>query len=258
MNRIERLVGVQKQRSNRFTGVLAGLILLTVVVSIGASAQILIPSSTKDSVRINPKVAFISKQEPTDAGTLTSQTSRLAEHSYAGQDRDLAQDDRIAEALIPALQDRSWNVRKAAVETLARLNSTRATELLIAALKDGHRQVREHAVIGLGARGDTRLVEHLTAALIDDDWQVREQAAIALGRQGDSRGIEPLLKALMDSEWQVREQAARSLGATAAQQSVQPLLDALNDQHEQVREAAAKSLGLIGDAQENKRSAFWK
>ncbi len=211
MNRIERLVGVQTQPANRFAGLLACIIVLTTVVSVGVGAQILLPVSS-----------------PAEQATST-------------------QDDRAIEALSPALQDASWNVRKAAVESLARLNGSRATELLINALKDVHPQVREQAVVGLGKRSDERLVEHLIAALTDNDWSVREQAAIALGRNKDARAVEPLLGALQDGEWQVREQAARSLGAIGSQQAVEALIYALKDQHDQVREAAAKSLGWIGD-----------
>ncbi|MGH9839043.1 MAG: HEAT repeat domain-containing protein [Blastocatellia bacterium] len=210
MNRIERLVGVRTQPANRFAGLLACLIVLTTVVGVGVGAQILLPASNQSSA-------------------------------------SASQDDRAVEALLPALQDSSWNVRKAAVESLARLNNRRAAELLIAALRDQHPQVREQAVIGLGRRSDERLAEHLIAALTDNDVSVREQAAIALSRNKDARAVEPLLRALRDSEWQVREQAARSLGAIGSQQAVEALIDALKDRHEQVREAAAKSLGWIGD-----------
>jgi beta-lactamase regulating signal transducer with metallopeptidase domain len=240
MKRIERLVGMQTQPKNRLAGLFACLIALTTVVSVGVGAQILLPSSTANG---EDAVRRISKLEL----GLVLRGSNLAAQADATQAIRSAQNDQAAEALRPALQDSSWEARKAAVESLGRLNGSRATELLVAALRDAHPQVREQAVIGLGKRSDDAVVEALIAALSDSDWTVREQAAIALGRTKDGRAVETLLNALQDSEWQVREQAARSLGANGAERAVEPLIGALKDQHGQVREAAAKSLGWIGD-----------
>jgi len=238
MNRIHRLVGVSTPSTNRFTGLLASIIVMIAVmiavVSLGAGAPILLPSSSTSAA-----------QPVVSAGGQEIKEKRL--EAQADQTPRSAQDDRIAEALIPTLQDQSWEVRKSSVETLAKLGGSRAVELLIAALRDAHTQVREQAVIGLGARGDERLAEHLIAALTDRDWQVREQAAIALSQRRDARAVEALLTALTDREWQVQEQAARSLGAKGNERAVEPLINALQEQHQQVREAAAKSLGLIGD-----------
>jgi HEAT repeat protein len=244
MKRIERLVGMQTQPKNRLAGLFAGLIALATVVSVGVGAQILLPSSGANGAANG---AGAVQQISTLETGIVSHGSNLAGQADPTQAIRSAQDDKAAEALGAALQDPSWEVRKAAVESLGRLNSSRATELLIAALRDVHPQVREQAVIGLGKRSDDAVVEALIAALTDSDWTVREQAAIALGRTKDDRAVESLLKALLDSEWQVREQAARSLGANGAERAVEPLIGALKDQHEQVREAAAKSLGWLGD-----------
>ncbi|MGH9755422.1 MAG: HEAT repeat domain-containing protein [Blastocatellia bacterium] len=242
MNRIQRLVGAQTQHANRFTGLLAGIIALITVVSVGTGAQILLQSSSS----ADRQVVSARQREAMKANT-SPETPGESNSAGVGQQAGSAQEDRAAEALLPILQSASWDVRKAAVERLAQFRGGRAAELLITALKDEHVQVREQAVIGLGIRQDERLAEPLIVALADRDWQVREQAAIALGRTKDERAVEPLLKALLDSEWAVREQAARSLGATGRERAVEPLINALLDQHGQVREAAAKSLGIIGD-----------
>ena len=239
MNRIQRLVGAQTQHTNRFTGLFAGIIALTSVVSVGTGAQILLQSSDQQVVSVRKREARHVKS--------SDETSGEPNIANGSQPIGSIQEDRAAEALLTSLQSASWDVRKAAVERLAQIRGGRAVELLIAALKDEHTQVREQAVIGLGIREDERLAEPLIASLTDDDWQVREQAAIALGRINNERAVEPLLKALLDSEWAVREQAARSLGTTGQERAVEQLINALRDQHEQVREAAAKSLGIIGD-----------
>src|SRR5262245_65780765 len=242
MNRIRRLVGAQPKHADRFSGLFAGVIALTTLISAGAGAQILLQSSS----RADRELVSARERESMKFNT-AADTSGESNGADAGQQAGSVQDDRAAEALLPTLQSASWDVRKAAVERLAQIRGGRAAALLIAALKDEHVQVREQAVIGLGIRQDERLVEPLIAALTDRDWQVREQAAIALGRINDERAVEPLLKALLDSAWAVREQAARSLGTAGQERAVEPLINALQDQQEQVREAAAKSLGIIGD-----------
>jgi len=242
MNRIRRLVGAQPKHADRFSGLFAGVIALTTLISAGAGAQILLQSSS----RADRELVSARERESMKFNT-AADTSGESNGADAGQQAGSVQDDRAAEALLPTLQSASWDVRKAAVERLAQIRGGRAAALLIAALKDEHVQVREQAVIGLGIRQDERLVEPLIAALTDRDWQVREQAAIALGRINDERAVEPLLKALLDSAGAVREQAARSLGKAGQERAVEPLINALQDQQEQVREAAAKSLGIIGD-----------
>src|SRR5262245_27474614 len=242
MNRIRRLVGAQPKHADRFSGLFAGVIALTTLISAGAGAQILLQSSS----RADRELVSARERESMKFNT-AADTSGESNGADAGQQAGSVQDDRAAEALLPTLQSASWDVRKAAVERLAQIRGGRAAALLIAALKDEHVQVREQAVIGLGIRQDERVVEPLIAALTDRDWQVREQAAIALGRADDERAVKTLLKALLDSEWAVREQSGRSLGTAGQARAVEPLINALQDQHDQVREAAAKSLGIIGD-----------
>ncbi len=239
MNRIQRLVGAQPRHPNRFTGWAAGVIALFTLISAGAVAQILLRSS--DQQIISSRKKEIRQVDASDAISSESDSAR------ARQPVASAQDDRAAEALLSTLQSPSWDIRKAAVESLAQVRGDRAVELLIVALKDENTQVREQAVIGLGIREDGRLAETLIAALADRDWQVREQAAIALGKLSDELAVEPLIKALQDSEWAVREQAARALGASGLERAVEPLINSLRDTSEDVREAAAKSLGVIGD-----------
>jgi len=274
MNRIQRLVGTQTPQTNRISGLIAGIILFSTIVGIGAGAQILLPSPNPDTV-LQP--LSVRTQEAAQLSANIEASAKSSMPAQADPTRS-AEDARRAEALIPALQDQSWEVREAAVKTLARLNGSRAVELLIATLKDGNGQVREQAVIGLGAKREGHLTEYLIEALTDNEWQVREQAAVALGKREDARLVEPLLKALqdsdwkvreqaaialgkkdypdavesllmalLDSEWQVREHAARSLGAIGQAQAVEPLINSLRDPHEEVREGAARSLGLIGD-----------
>src|SRR5262245_45188708 len=48
MNRIQRLLGMQTQKTDRFPGLIAGLMLLLSMVGLGVGAQSVLPSSTRD------------------------------------------------------------------------------------------------------------------------------------------------------------------------------------------------------------------
>src|SRR6185503_18633977 len=72
MNRIQRLVGVQAPPTNRFTGLVAGLIVLTTVVCLGVGAQILLPSANSD----NTDQPLVSVRKINPAVETTSVTSR--------------------------------------------------------------------------------------------------------------------------------------------------------------------------------------
>src|SRR5262249_18541479 len=115
MNRIRRLVGAQPKHANRYSGLFAGVIALTALISAGAGAQILLQSSSRaDREVVSPRERAAMKFN--NAGD-TPGESKVAD---AGQQTGSVQDDRAAEALLPALQSASWDVRKAAVERLSR------------------------------------------------------------------------------------------------------------------------------------------
>src|SRR5262249_45406039 len=142
MNRIRRLVGAQPKHANHFSGLFAGVIVLTGLISAGAGAQILLQSSSRADRE------FVSARERESMKFNTAaDTPGGSNGADAAQQAGSVQDDRAAEALLPTLQSVSWDVRKAAVERLAQIRGGRAAALLIAALKDEHVQVREQAVI---------------------------------------------------------------------------------------------------------------
>jgi beta-lactamase regulating signal transducer with metallopeptidase domain len=55
MNRIQRLLGMQTQQTDRFPGLVAGLMLLLSMVSLGVVAQTVLPSSTRDKFELLDK-----------------------------------------------------------------------------------------------------------------------------------------------------------------------------------------------------------
>ncbi|MFA6372756.1 MAG: HEAT repeat domain-containing protein, partial [Methanothrix sp.] len=158
--------------------------------------------------------------------------------------------DQVAadvDKMIQNLNDTSPSVREAAVETLKKLNDTRAVAPLIQSLKDEDSSVRAGAAWALGNLGDTRAVGLLIQTLKDENISVRWIAAVSLGQLGDTRAVGPLILALNDTESYVRGRAAESLGKLNDIRAVEPLILALNTEDSKVRWWAAQSLGKLND-----------
>jgi HEAT repeat protein len=184
-------------------------------------------------------------------------------------------------ALIQALGDSGWNVRRAAAEALGKLGDPQAVPALIQALGDSDSAVRAVSAEALGAIGDPQAVPALIVALGDwGDWwseNVRRAAAEALVRIGapavpaliqalgdrsenvrraaaealvriGAPAVPALIQALGDDEFRVRRAAAEALVRIGAP-AVPALIQALGDRSENVRRAAAEALGAIGDPQ---------
>jgi HEAT repeat protein len=159
-------------------------------------------------------------------------------------------------ALVRALADPAWRVRRAAAQALASRADevTAAVGPLVTALADADAAVREAAAEALAPlRGGVpaRVVSALAAALADPDEAVRETAAAALDRVGlggvDAVGV--LVAALGDDQAGVRRHAARLLGRSgaAASRAVPSLSAALSDADRSVRHAAAAALSSVAD-----------
>jgi hypothetical protein len=82
-------------------------------------------------------------------------------------------------ALIQALGDSNWDVRRAAAEALVKIG-TPAVPALIQALGDSDRDVRAAACEVMGTIGDAQAVPALTKALGDLSFKVQEAARNAI------------------------------------------------------------------------------
>jgi hypothetical protein len=121
-----------------------------------------------------------------------------------------------------------------------------AVPALIQALGDSDWDVRRAAAEALGDLGDPQAIPALIKALGDSDWVVRRASAEALGKLGDPQAIPALIKALGDSDWVVRRASAEALGAIGDPQAIPALIQALGDwRSENVRRAARQAIQQI-------------
>ena len=83
-------------------------------------------------------------------------------------------------ALIQALGDSGWEVRRAAAWALGAIGDPRAVPALIKALGDRSEDVRRAAAEALGKLGDPQAVPALTERLQDESGDVRKAAQAAI------------------------------------------------------------------------------
>jgi len=159
-----------------------------------------------------------------------------------------SKDPRARPALIAALKDESWEVRRAACSALGADGRPAQMEMLVQALRDVRSAIRAEAAAelrGFAIEEDAHAVESLIAALSDQAEAVRGAAMQALNHQ-DARLVEPLVAALDAKEARVRQSVIELLGKQGDSRAVKPLLAMLRDPDNGVRDAVVLALGRLG------------
>ena len=151
---------------------------------------------------------------------------------------------KAIEILERALTDRSANVQRIAMGSLAQLNHAPSAPRIFSAAVSAPAETRMAAAEALG-RMPRQSIDALVDARIDGgDVQERCLAAFIAGRIGPFSGL-PL--ALRDIEADVRKAAALAMG-TSGQKEFRELLEgALTDGVWFVKVAAAEGLKRLGD-----------
>jgi HEAT repeat protein len=180
-------------------------------------------------------------------------------------------------ALLDALGDASWRVRRAAADSLITRASDHTVTELLRTLRSQHDNLSVlNSALQVLAMSDVDTMTPLIALLSDTDTTLRMYAALALGQQRERRAIGPLVAALQDPDINVRYHAIEALGQLRAAEAVNelaaildpadffltfPALDALVRigepavadriapllDHELLAAPAAEALGQLGD-----------
>jgi len=114
----------------------------------------------------------------------------------AARPLSLVADERTVQALTSLLDDGVLEMRVAAMEGLSQIGEP-AVEALVAALKNDEWWVRRIVAETLGRIGDRKAEEPLIAALHDENRWVRRESALALGQLGGARSLAHLEKLAM-------------------------------------------------------------
>ena len=144
--------------------------------------------------------------------------------------RDLAAGESLAglDLIFMAFGDRSWRVRKKAIELFLSMPSNRESigeiiELLYAEENAGLRNAAVEILTRIGQDAVPMLLEHAGCA----DHDVRKFIIDILGDIADPAAIPTLIRALMDDDSNVRVAAAENLGKLKTAAAAPALLQAL-------------------------------
>ncbi len=154
-------------------------------------------------------------------------------------------DSSVARSLVNSLADEVWSVRKAAAESICRLDSPPVDELLrhIASDNEDIRHWISRIIKEIGLRFLPKIIE----AMRKGDAELRLYACQAAGLIDSPDLVEPLILALRDdSEW-VRTYAAISLGQTGDPRSIIPLIRSFSDRNTDVHRNVVAAFERLGD-----------
>ncbi|NER22615.1 MAG: hypothetical protein F6J96_18335 [Symploca sp. SIO1C2] len=157
--------------------------------------------------------------------------------------------NEIVPAIIKALEDSNYEVRRSATDVLNEINSDAAVSALIEVLVDSnYDEVRRSTAYALGEIGSDTAVSALIKVLGDSNYdEVRRSTAYALGEIGSDTAVSALIKVLGDSNYdEVRRSTAYALGEIGSDTAVSALIEVLEDSNYEVRWSAVDALGKIG------------
>ncbi|MGB2823350.1 MAG: HEAT repeat domain-containing protein, partial [Phycisphaerae bacterium] len=166
--------------------------------------------------------------------------------------------ERLAEALLPALESRNGRARSAAAKLLAERGEKRAVPALISAFRAD--PTSKDVIEALAVLKDPRAAGPLLEAFKDRSARDRDILARAIGDVGDGRAAEPVLAELKE-RWPKRDEKGQhrmiealceAAGKVGAAGAVDVLIEATaygRDSYggQFIRVAAARSLGRLGE-----------
>ena len=156
-------------------------------------------------------------------------------------------DEKTIELLLDLLRNQdNAGLRNSAAEAVGRIGSP-ATDPLIRLMGDDDEDVRKFVIDVMGFIGSPAFVPALLDALGDPDLNVASAAAEHLGNIGDSRAVSDLIKAVINNNSILfRFSALTALGKLTSHVSVPSEILLLADQ-DILRKSVYECLGSIGD-----------
>ena len=249
VSRVARLVeGVKPStRSRRGVAIAAGGVLVaTILVAPGVSGRsgaLLLADEARKLVAPAGNEAE-DQQTPASSPSQSARAAPVPSASIASPD---TADASVIDALVARLEDENAEVRRAAANSLGRLDDTRAVPGLIAALRDPEPEVRASVAEALGELEDSRAVVPLAAMLSDGSTSVKQSALDALSHFETGLPSAAIIRLLGDSDPEVRHKAAHLAGKLRDRSATGALAKLIADPSADVRQAAIQAIGELGD-----------
>jgi HEAT repeat protein/beta-lactamase regulating signal transducer with metallopeptidase domain len=250
VTRVARLVeGVKPTTGSRrgLALITAAVLVATVLVAPGVSSarNLLLADETGKPGVPDVKSPREYTVTPPSSSQSPSVASLVTNESVAEQDTNA--DTGVVDALIARLKDENAEVRRAAANSLGRLEDTRAVPGLIAALKDPEPRVRASVAEALAQLEDNRAIVPLADLLNDPSTEVRQSALDALSHFETSLPSAPIVRLLSDPDEEVRHKAAHLTGKLRDRSATGALAKLVGDPSSDVRAAAIQAIGELGD-----------
>lgn len=154
-----------------------------------------------------------------------------------------------ARALLDALSDESWRVRRVAIKGVSQCAAPEAIAAVVSLVVENHHNpALLNSALQVLSASEVDTLAPLLELLKDPNPDLRMQAALALGDQGDDRAVGGLMKALQDEDTNVRYHAIEALGKLKAVEAVDVLAEIAGSRDFFLSFAALESLAKIGDA----------
>ncbi|MBY0521936.1 MAG: HEAT repeat domain-containing protein [Gemmataceae bacterium] len=153
-------------------------------------------------------------------------------------------------SLVVSLGDDSWQVRRAAAESLVSHANSDTVRAALNAMAVGHRNlgVLNGAMQVLAQLGSDAIATALLEFLSGHDVELRIYAALTLGARGDPRAVPSLVRALSDPDLNVRFHAIEALKQLRAGAAVEALTEMAEARDFALSFPALDALAAIGDS----------
>ncbi len=148
-------------------------------------------------------------------------------------------------ALLRALGDPKWRVRKSASDALVKYGEAiiAPVQQVLGVTED--EDIRFWAIKTLGRLG-AKAQRFLLDALRRGDKKTRYIIAAALGESGDKRVIKVLIESLADPDWTIRKSATMAL-AEIGENAIDMMLEYLRGPNEDIRDGCLRALVKSGN-----------
>lgn len=151
----------------------------------------------------------------------------------------------LSELIVPLLRDKSSDVRLRVARALSNCDSQEAFDALLMLLHDIKDEVANMAARSL-AKHPAGTLASLIRLFADNSWKIRSRAAMAVSKMGKA-AVEALKVAINDNDSNIRFWAITCLGHFRDRNNTNLLLSRLQDSDTGVRVAALRALREIGD-----------
>ena len=149
--------------------------------------------------------------------------------------------------LLEVIADSDWWVRTRAADALGKIGGPKVVDAVLALIKDENQDIRRAAIEILNQTKDERAVAQLIEATKDRDWWVSERAVDALAEIGTTKALPRFIEMLGAGEPKSLPTVVRAIGKVGDQKSIEHLLPMLQRPENEIKVEAIAALSKLAD-----------